>query len=156
MRFLSVLFAAFILTTCSMSPIAHSQSKATRQTHAATPKPRKASKESVIEFLITSAATDFYTNGPHPVSFRDLHIGHLITPNGQKQHMLCGQFLRAQKGGKAKWTLFATIKTSGYEQYVGAQAAIFCQDSSVIWDKTKNLSSLLQSRLDSLRQGTGR
>jgi hypothetical protein len=46
---------------------------------------------------------------------------------------------------------FATIKTSGYEQWIGAQAVGFCQRSSVIWDKAGDLSSSLQSRLDSLR-----
>ena len=65
--------------------------------------------------------------------------------------MLCGEFLPAQEGGKAEWTPFATIKTSGYEQWIGAQAARSCQGSSVIWDKVGDLSSSLQSRLDSLR-----
>jgi len=74
-----------------------------------------------------------------------------MTPSGEAQYMLCGQFLPAQEGGKAEWTPFATIKTSGYEQWLGAQAAGFCQGSSVIWDKVGDLSSSLQSRLDSLR-----
>jgi len=74
-----------------------------------------------------------------------------MTPRREKQYMLCGQFLPAQAGGKAGWTPFATIKTSGYEQWTGAQAAGFCQDSSIIWDKVGDLSSSLQSQLDSLR-----
>jgi hypothetical protein len=65
--------------------------------------------------------------------------------------MLCGQFLPAQDGGKTEWTPFATIKTSGHEQWNGAQAAGFCQTPSVIWDMVGDLSSSLQSRLDSLR-----
>src|SRR5881396_524140 len=63
--------------------------------------------------------------------------------------MLCGQFLPAQERGKAEWTPFATIKTSGYEQWVGARAAGLCQQSSIIWDEQGDLSSTLQSRLDS-------
>jgi hypothetical protein len=74
-----------------------------------------------------------------------------MTPSGESQYILCGQFLQAQEGGKAQWTPFATIKTSGYEQWIGAQAAGFCQGSSVIWDTVGDLSSSLQSRLDSLR-----
>jgi hypothetical protein len=74
-----------------------------------------------------------------------------MTVSGEKQYMLCGQFLPAPEGGKAEWMPFATIKTSGYEQWIGAQAAGFCQGSSVIWDKVGDLSSSLQSRLDSLR-----
>jgi hypothetical protein len=74
-----------------------------------------------------------------------------MTPSGEKQYMLCGQFLPAQEGGTAKWTPFATIKTDGYEQWIGAQAAGICQGSSVIWEKVGDLSSSLQSRLDTLR-----
>jgi hypothetical protein len=67
------------------------------------------------------------------------------------EYRLCGQFLPAQEPGKAEWTPFATIKTSHYEQYIEAQAAGFCQNSSFIWDSVDDLSSSLQSRLDSLR-----
>jgi hypothetical protein len=72
-----------------------------------------------------------------------------MTPGGEPQYMLCGQFLPAQEGGKAEWIAFATIRTSGYEQWIGATS--FCQGSSVIWDQVGDLSSSLQSRLDSLR-----
>jgi len=74
-----------------------------------------------------------------------------MTPSGEERYMLCGQFLPAQEGGRVEWTPFATIKTSGYEQWIGAQAAAFCQASSVTWDNEGDLSSSLQSRLDSLR-----
>jgi hypothetical protein len=57
----------------------------------------------------------------------------------------------AGKGGKPEWLPFATIKTSGYEQWIGAQAVSYCQSASVIWDKDADLSSELQKRLDSLR-----
>jgi hypothetical protein len=108
--------------------------------------------DSVVQFLLTAAATDFHTHRPpDPVRFREVRIGHVMTPSGEEQYMLCGQFLPAQEGGNAEWTPFATIKTSGYEQWNGAQAAAFCQRSSVIWDKEGDLSSSLQSRLDSLR-----
>jgi hypothetical protein len=106
----------------------------------------------VVQFLLTAAATDFHTHRPPiPVRFRDVRVGHVMTPSGEKQYRLCGQFLPAQEAGKAEWTPFATIKTSGYEQYIGAQAAAFAQDSSVIWANGDDLSSSLQSRLDSLR-----
>lgn len=65
--------------------------------------------------------------------------------------MLCGQFLGARDGGSVVWTPFATIKTSGYEQWIGGQATRFCQDSSVTWDTVGDLSSSLKSGLDSLR-----
>jgi hypothetical protein len=106
----------------------------------------------VVQILLTAAATDFHTHRPPgPVRFRDVRTGYLITPSGEKEYRLCGQFLPAQEAGKAEWTPFATIKTSDYEQYLGAQAAAYRQDSSVIWDNVGVLSSSLQSRLDSLR-----
>ena len=134
MRYLAVLFATLILAACSTAPVA-----------------QKASIDPFAEFLLTAAATDFHTHRPpDPVRFRDVHIGRFVNPDGKEQYMLCGQFLPAQEGGKAEWTPFATIKTSGYEQWIGAQAAGFCGGSSVKWEEG-DLSSSLQSRLDSLR-----
>ena len=138
MRYLTVLFATLVLAACSTAPVPRSESKAVNP--------------AVVQFLLTAAANDFHTHRPpDPVRFRDVRVGHVMSPTGEEQYRLCGQFLPAQQGGKAEWTPFATIKTSGYEQYIGAQAAGFCQDSSVIWDKEGDLSSSLQSRLDSLR-----
>jgi hypothetical protein len=53
-------------------------------------------------------------------------------------------------GATGEWTAFVTIKTSGYEQWLGAQAAAFCQRSTVTWEKG-DWSSSLQSKLDSMR-----
>src|SRR5882672_3272408 len=136
MRYFAVLFATLILAACSTAPVTRSGSKAVSPAQVLTPELQKASIDLVVEFLLTAAATDFHTHRqPDPVRFRDVRIGHVMTPSGEEQYMLCGEFLPAQEGGKAEWTPFATIKTSGYEQWIGAQAAGFCQPSSVIWDK---------------------
>ena len=138
MRYSAVLFATLVLAACSRAPVTRSDSQAV--------------SPAVVQLLLTAAATDFHTHRPpDPVRFRDVRIGHVMTPGGEKRYMLCGQFLPAQEAGNAEWTPFATIKTSGYEQWIGAQAAGFCQHSSVIWDKEGDLSPSLQSRLDSLR-----
>ena len=138
MRYLAVLFATLVLAGCSKAPVTRSESQAVSPT--------------VVQFLLTAAASDFHNHRPpDPVRFRDVRLGHFMTPSGEEQYMLCGQFLPAQEGGKAEWTPFATIKTSGYEQWIGAEAAGFCQRSSVIWDREGDLSTSLQSRLDSLR-----
>jgi hypothetical protein len=111
------------------------------------------SSESVTDFLLTSAATDFHTHRPpDPVRFRGVRVGRLMTPAGAPQYLLCGQFLPAAGGATAEWTPFATIKTSGYEQWLGARAAGFCGGSSVVWENQSDLSSSLQARLDALRQ----
>ena len=152
MRYLAVIFATLVLAACSTAPVTRSGSPAVSPTQALTPELQKASIDPVVEFLLTAAATDFHTHRPpDPVRFRDVRIGHVMSQSGEEQYMLCGQFLPAPEGGKAEWTPFATIKTSGYEQWSGAQAAGFCQRSTVIWDKEDDLSPLLQSRLDSLR-----
>jgi len=152
MRYLTVLFATLVLAACSTTPVQRGKSQAVSPTQVPAPELQNASIDSVVQFLLTAAATDFHTHRPpDPVRFRDVRIGHAMTPKGEKQYRLCGQFLPAQEGGKAEWTAFATIKTSGYEQWIGAQASGYCQGSSVIWDKEGDLSSSLQSRLDSLR-----
>jgi hypothetical protein len=139
----AVLFATLVLAACSAS-------RATRtEPWAVNP-----AIEQVVQFLFTAAATDFHTHRPpDPVHFRDVRLGHVMTASGKEQYMLCGLFLPAQEGGDAEWTPFATIKTSDYEQWVGAQAAGFCEHSSVIWDEVGDLSSSLQSRLASLQDG---
>ena len=152
MRYLTVLFATLILAACSTTPVQHGESQAVSHTQIPVAELQNASIDSVVQFLLAAAATDFHTHRPpDPVRFRDVRIGHVLTPSGEKRYMLCGHFLPAQEGGKAEWTPFATIKTSPYEQWIGAQAVGFCQDSSVIWYKVDDLSSSLQSRLDSLR-----
>jgi len=112
--------------------------------------PQRAEMNGPVEFLLTAAATDFHSHLPHPVRFRKVRVGHVMSPAGTTEYRLCGQFLPAQERAKAEWTPFVTIKTSGYEQWLGAQAVGFCKGSSITWDK-EDLSSSLQSRLDSVR-----
>lgn len=139
MRSLVALLTTFVLAACSTAPAARDEAH-----------PQNASMNPAVEFLLTSAATDFHTHRPpFPARFRDVRSGYVMTPDGKRQYRLCGEFLPAQEGGKAEWTLFVTIKTSGYEQWLGGQAGSSC-DRSMTWDKG-DLSSSLQSRLDSLR-----
>lgn len=141
MRYLLILFATFCLAGCGTAPVTRGESESASLTN-----------DSVVQFLITAAATDFHAHPPaYLLRFRNVRIGHVVTPAGEKSYRLCGDFLPAQQGGKAEWTPFATIKTSGYEQWIGAQAAGFCQGSAVVWDEGGDLSSALQSRFDSLR-----
>src|SRR6185503_1142506 len=67
-------------------------------------KPSRSASEAVspavVQFLLAAAATDFHTHRPpDPVRFRDVRIGRVMTPGGEEQYMLCGQFLPAQEGG---------------------------------------------------------
>lgn len=151
MRYLAFLLAALVLAACGTAPPTRSETPAASPTQSVATEPPRASIDPV-QFLLTSAATDFHTHGPAgPLRFREVRIGHVTTPSGEAQYRLCGQFLRAQEGGKAEWTPFATIKTSGYEQWIGADTARYCQGSSFVWDEEGDLSSSLQSRFDSLQ-----
>ncbi len=103
-----------------------------------------------VDYLIASATADFRAHGSSKsLRFRDVRFGHDTSSDGTKLYMLCGQFTAKQKAGKAEWAAFATIKTSGYEQYLGDQAGSFCGRSSVTWDIQKDLSASLQERFDS-------
>ena len=108
--------------------------------------------EGAVQFLLTSAANDFHAHRPPDLAgFRNVRVGHVTSPNGEASYRLCGQFLSSQGGGKAKWTGFATIKTSGYEQWLGDTSKQYCQGAKFVWDVKNDLSSLLQSRLESMR-----
>lgn len=154
MRYLAVVLATLILTACNTAPSMRTESPAPSPTVVIVPQQQETSLDSVVEFLLTSAAKDFHDNGPSgPLRFREVHVGHLTSANGEGHYMLCGEFL-STKEGNTDWISFATIKTSGYEQWNGAHADGYCQRASVKWDSEGDLSPTLQSRFDSLRQGT--
>ena len=91
MRYLAVLFATLVLAACSMAPVTCSESQAVSATQVLAPELQKASIDSVVQFLLTAAATDFHAHRPpDPIRFRDVRIGHVITPSGEKQYVLCG------------------------------------------------------------------
>ena len=150
MRYIVTLVVTLVFASCSRTPASHTQSQAERPGFA--PGTQKASTDSPIEFLLTASANDFQAHRQaYPKRFRNVRFGHFMTPAGAKQYQLCGEFLPQQREGKAEWTPFATIKTSGFEQYLGVKAASWCQRSQFVQDRNEDLSSTLQNRLDSLR-----
>jgi hypothetical protein len=152
MRAFVVVFCTLVLAACNTAPVIRNESRQSSRPEAPAHEFRKTSEDSVLQFLITAAATDFHTNGPPgPLRFRDVSMGYDMMPNGERRYILCGQFLRVQEGGTSQWTPFATIKTDPYEQWIGAQASTYCQGSSFIWDEAGDVSSLLQNMCESLR-----
>jgi hypothetical protein len=150
MQHLASLISIFLLIACNTNVIPPNQSNELRTVQTPAPEQQKASTDTPLQFLLTAAATDFHAQHPsHTVHFRKVHFGHVMTPNGEKQYMLCGQFLTARAEDKAEWTPFLTIKTSGYEQWLGAEVTSRCKRPSIIWEKG-DLSTSLQSRFDSL------
>jgi hypothetical protein len=122
-----------------------SQSEVTRP--AAVAAQERQTSDAVQQFLLAAAAADFHKHGSHPAYFRDVQIGRAATAGGGEQYRLCGQFLAK---GKPDWVPFVTVKTSGYEQWLGDQAASFCKSPPMIWE-SGDLSSSLQGRFASLR-----
>ena len=107
--------------------------------------------EKVTEYLLTSAAADFYEHQPPlPAKFRNVRLGHAGDTTKSGAWRLCGEFLPSEGGDKAEWTGFATIKTSGYEQYLGSNIS-YCSDAKIVWD-TGDLSSTLKDKLDSTKK----
>ena len=147
MRHLAFLISMIMLIGCKSNSAPSNEASSPAQAPAQ--EQQKASTDVPAQFLLTSAATDFKKHGPPSLHFRDVHIGYDMTKGGEKQYMLCGEFLPAQAKDKAEGTPFVTIKTSGYEQYVGDQVTSRCKRPSIIWEK-EDMSTSLQGRFESL------
>lgn len=149
MRYLVAPLVILLFAACSTTPAPRGQLQ------PANPGQVSASDgqlDSLIQYLLAEAASDFHSHRPPSVAHvRNVRIKHVTTDDGAKQYMLCGEFLPAQGEDKVEWTPFVTIKTSGYEQWLGAQAADLCHRSTVVWDSEGDLSSSLQARFDSMR-----
>lgn len=97
--------------------------------------------DTVVQFLIISASNDFRNHQPPtPIDFRNVKIGYIKSPNSEKTFLLCGEFLSQEN---KVWTEFTTIKTSGYEQYLGKTQ--YCQDATMVLTD-ENLSVELKNK----------
>src|SRR5438128_10298067 len=98
MRYLAILFTTLGLAACSTAPVTRSESEAVSPTQVLAPGLQKASIDSVVQFLLTAAATDYRTHRPPDlVRFRDVLIGHVVTRCGNEQYMLCGLLQTTQE-----------------------------------------------------------
>ena len=149
--FFSVLMLLLFLASCnSSSNKNNNQPKDNSDSLRFAEKPN-ASLDSIVISLLDASAKDFHEHQPPvPIGFRNLQIRKLTNSNGEDHFMICGQFLALDKQSKDEWTSFATIKTSGYEQWIGTQSLTYCQDSKPIPYKINDLSIALKSRVDSL------
>jgi hypothetical protein len=147
MRYLALLIPMIVmLGGCKSNSVPASSSEASRQVQVPTQGP-EVSADVPVEFLLSSTAGDFHKqNASTAMRFRHIRIAYDPTPDGKKIYMMCGQFRPAQKKDESDWTPFVTIKTSGYELYIGDTN--YCQRPSLKWEEG-DLSSALQSRFDS-------
>lgn len=104
---------------------------------------KEAIPDTVVRFLIASAANDFRNHQPPtPVDFRNVKIGYIKSTNNEKLFILCGEFLSQEN---KEWIEFTTIKTSGYEHYIGKTQ--HCQNATMVLTDN-NLSVELKNIFD--------
>ena len=140
MRLPIILATILWLAACSTAPMLD-----------ATDAPSAASIDASVDALLTTAAADFHAHRPpEPSQFRAVRAGTLATPDGPSQPLICGEFLPLQPNGSAQWTLFATIKTSGHEQWLGNSALAFCENAAVSW-QPGDWTTTLQRKFEALR-----
>lgn len=115
MRYLVIFFGLLFLAACINAPIKSDTSQPKYPPSELNDK----SLDSIRQFLLVSAATDFCNHRPpDPIRFRDVRLGHLTRSDGERRYILCGQFLPAVEIGKYEWISFVTIKTDPYEQKI--------------------------------------
>ena len=147
MRRFAALCAACLLAGCGSEPPGLPQGVASAPA-------QRASNEPPEELLLSASAKDFHAHQPpFPANFREVRFGHIVQPDGKKMYLLSGQFLPT--GEKGEWTPFATIKTSDYEQLLGAQARSYCEQPSIVWQDRGDVSASLKDQLDSRFDDTG-
>ena len=146
-----ILIFTLFLTSCNSTSDNSNNSSSLSPDSIHSSEMQNASLDSVVHWLLDASAKDFHDHQPPvPVGFRNVQIRYLMTPDLAKQYMICGQFLTRDKQDKDEWIPFATIKTSGYEQWIGTHSLVYCQDSKVIPYKITDLSFALKNRVDSL------
>ncbi len=144
---ISVLLLALFLASCKSTSDNNNTSKGNPDSTNIL-KTQNASLDSIVLFLLDASARDFHDHQPPvPVGFRNVQLRNLPGSNAENHYLLCGQFLEQDKQNKDEWTSFTTIKTSGYEQWIGNQSLAFCQDSKPVSYKINDLSSALKVAL---------
>ena len=148
----SLLIITLFFTSCNLTPDKKINNIVSSSLDSSSlPETLNPSLDSTVLILLDASAKDFHDHQPPvPVDFRNVQVRNLPGINMENHYMLCGQFLAQNKQSKNDWTSFATIKTSGYEQWIGNQSLSYCQDSKAISYKIHDLSSTLKVRFDSL------
>ena len=149
LRYIVTSSLALLLTACSTtSSDASASSRASRSGQASASGEQL---DSVIQSLLGYAASDFGAHSP-VAQVRNVRVGYVLTAKGEKQYLLCGEFVPAHSERQGDWTTFATIKTDPYEQWLGGQAESWCKHAKVKWEENAgDLSPALRSRLASLK-----
>ena len=114
-----------------------------------------AAADSLVELLLTAAATDFHRHRPpDPVAFRDVELVQAPRSDGAAIYMLCGEFEAERPDGRLDWIPFATIRTDPYEHWVGDSALGYCGSAGHVEHGVDDLAEALQRRMEAVRAAT--
>lgn len=151
LKTISFIFFVSLIVCCNSNSNSKKVPKTDSSVNITTVENKGSVPDSIIHFLLTSSANDFHNHQPPiPIDFRNLKMGYFISQNNEKTYIICGEFLSLEKKEKDEWNTFATIKTSGYEQYIGNQTITFCQKATFVSTNDTNLSAELKNKLNDL------
>lgn len=102
------------------------------------------SLDTIVAFLIEKSAGDFYkSQRPLPLLFRDVELKTISSDDRGTFYLICGSFAVKPDPAEAEWTLFATIKTGDYEQWIGGGATGYCSKGTPVPYTKSDLTTLL-------------
>lgn len=142
--------ASFAFLTVLLSCNTHSNEKVSKNNTANNSTKSESIKtipDSVIEFLIHSAAKDFNDHRPPTaIDVRNVKAGY-ISSSKEPMYLICGELLSKEEN---TWVQFVTIKTSGYEQYLGDN--MYCQKATFEKTDDGRLSDKIKEKLNALKK----
>ncbi|MDD5360783.1 MAG: hypothetical protein PHN88_01520 [Ignavibacteria bacterium] len=148
-RFILLYLAAIFLTllmACN-TQVKEKDSRTNTSNNTTKPESKESIPDSVIQFLINSAAMDFNEHQAGKIiDVRNVKAGY-TTSGDRKSYLVCGEFLSKEKN---EWDQFTTIKTSGYEQYLGRN--IYCQDATFTENDSKRITEEIKNKLTGLKK----
>jgi hypothetical protein len=154
MRYFKVLIAALTIMACSHVKATPGEGTMMQSATPIGTNTHQTSVAATKEFLLRSASADFHAHPPaETLHFHNVRLGYVMTSEGKKKYMLCGEFLSNPDNGHGERAFFMTIDSpggpNGYDQLLGGKVISLCDDPSVTWSSAGDLSSSLQRRFDS-------
>lgn len=109
--------------------------------------------EAPLLYLWEASSADFHKQrSPSPVRFQGVRFGYIVQRDGSRMYLLSGRFLPQDAPKDGPWVPFLTLKTEGYEQWLGAMAKAHASEHKIHWLPSGDLSEALLQKLQSLRR----
>lgn len=144
-RAVTLVFLAFMIS-CN-TPAREEKSKNNTSNKSTKREHIQSIPEAVTRFLIDSAAGDFNEHQPPTaIDIRNVKAGY-ISSGRETTYLICGEFLSREE---KDWVQFVTIKTAGYEQYIGDN--MYCQEATFEKPGNDRLSGEIKRKLNSIKR----